>query len=221
MNNDTIELLYIIFKYLQIKSDIFTFRLLNNVSNNIFKTWIYELNTDNMYAKSTFVNIKLCNACNMYNINYIYKTFIYNCEYHPQRILHYCNNVNCFFKCVKLFLIDIQIDDLFPFFQVINKNNKNKNTILINNLNIEDNEDNEDIDDSILIDAIIEPQNMIYHKKEFYILINFYNAFYKYEKIIDIKALNINFEIKNNIIFKWFLKKKYTRLYIKGETLLQ
>ena len=202
------ELLYIIYNNLQTKEDIFTFRLLNNASNNIFTDLFNTLCIDNICAESTLVETNRCYTCDLSDTNYKYNLFIYNFESHPRRLLYYCNNVTCFFKCIKVMLDDIQLDNILPFYKANCKN------ILINTKQTDYYNDAADYNSTIqLTYAKVEESNIIYYKKHFYILIFYHDSFYKYEKFINIQELNVNFKLTSNLIFKWFFSEEYKKLY--------
>ena len=190
------DILYLIYTLLNSKKDIYSFRLINTNCNNIFKEEFINLQINNPYIPRIYRKQHICYICNMERVC---TSFLYYCDTYPQRILYYCSNINCFWKCIKLFLINIQRDLIFPFFA-------------FNKLDINLQLDNDDT-----INAKLYKNIILLNKNEFHIMVHIFNYFFIFVTFSDLDNLNSNLSIKKNILFKWILYDDYKNLYNFGE----
>jgi hypothetical protein len=162
--------------------DILNFRLLNKECNNIFIDYFQKIKT-NFYPRTTYINIYSCNVCNDFNdsnddtdnLNF----FIYKYDRLPHKCVIHCMNKNCFISVIKKYLIDIKINNIYPFHVItdefIQKNN-------LKNINK---------------DSLLKYNNKYYIR---------YRDDYFNERYTQVRGIS---KLKNNNLFNWFLKRNY------------
>ena len=173
MYYDIFELIYY---ELMCPKDILKFRLLNKDCNNIFINYFKKIKT-NFYPRTTFIDIYSCNICNdnMSNLNF----FIYKYDRLPHKCVVHCMSKYCFFSVIKKYLIDIKINNIYPFYEITDEFIKKNNLININK------------------DSLLKYNNKYYIRY----MNNYYNDAFSRVKEVD--------KLKNNNLFNWFLKRNF------------
>mgnify|MGYP001190954440 CR=1 FL=1 len=102
----------IIFGFLEDKKSVLQ---LKNTSKNCYIGFMNHMKySETAYARSTFIPINTCMCCD--NVFYKTNTIVYT-EYHPPRMIVYCESQECFFRALKTFLKDMMRENKYPFFE--------------------------------------------------------------------------------------------------------
>lgn len=173
MYYDIFEIIY--HELINIK-DVLNFRLLNKDCNLIFMKYFLKIKI-NFHPRTTYIDIYSCNVCND-NMN-TFNFFIYKYDRLPHKCVVHCMNKNCSFAVLKKYLIDIKINNIYPFYEItdefIEKNN-------LKNIN---------------------KHSLLKYNNKYYMR---YRDDYFNERYSRVRGVS---KLKNNNLFNWFLKRNF------------
>ena len=110
----------IIFGFLEDKKSVLHVK---NTSKNCYIAFMNHLkSSETAYTRSTFIPMNACMCCD--KVFYKTNTIVYT-EYHPPRMIVYCDSQECFFRALKTFLKDMIQENKYPFFE------KQNNTVKV------------------------------------------------------------------------------------------
>jgi len=116
------DIIYSIFNEINNGSEVFKFRLINKLFNEIFINYFKSI-MPNIIPRSTFINIRKCNVCNKLDINH--HQLIYKFGSLPSKCIIHCMDKKCYLSAIKRYLIDINLNNIYPFYEITDKFNFN------------------------------------------------------------------------------------------------
>lgn len=154
--------------------DMLNFRLINNDCNYIFIKYFLKIKT-NFYPRTTYIDIYSCNICNNEedNLNF----FIYKYDRLPHKCVVHCTEKNCYFAVIKRYLLDIKINNIYPFYEITHD--------FIKKNNLKD----------------INKNSLLKYNNKYYVR---YEDDYFNERYGRVRGVS---KLKNNNLFNWFLKR--------------
>lgn len=180
------DIFEIIFNYFVEINDVFSFRLINKDTNDIYKYYFKKIKIDIM-PRSTFINFRECYVC--YKKSETVKQLIYKYDSLPHKCLIHCTNKSCYLSVIKRYLNDIKNNNIYPFCDIKNENIqifKKNNKILTN----------------FYLDTLKKYNGKWYIKTDCNLIVK--------QKYMRIKDLNY---INNLNLFRWYLLRKNNKLY--------
>ena len=180
------DIFEIIFTYLIEINNIFSFRLINKDTNDIYKDYFKKIKID-IIPRITFINFKECYVC--YKKCDSVKQLIYKYDSLPHKSFIHCTNKLCYLSVIKKYLNDIKNNHIYPFCFIKNEYRqvfKNNNKILTN----------------FYLDTLKKYNGKWYIKIDCNIIV----------KQIYIRIKDINY-LNNLNLFGWYLSRKNYKLF--------
>lgn len=125
--NYDVDILLSVFNMIEDTLLIFNFRVINKLCNEIFMKYFHSIES-NIIPRSSFTNMRICGSCYSSNKNTLnnnnnsiyndYKQLVYRFGPLPHKCIIHCRKKECYLASIKKYLIDIQLNNIYPFCEI-------------------------------------------------------------------------------------------------------